>query len=141
MLFAGHETTSNTVGLVLLEMAKNPSIQTRLRRETYDMEKVFRARGDTEFSATDLEAMPLTQAVIKETLRMHPVVPHGYRWAVKDDVLPLAKPIVTKSGKTLTAVPIAKGTRILMSIAAYNRFVIIESCADLVAHYILPSTA
>lgn len=127
MLFAGHETTSNTVGLILLEMARNPSVQIRLRREIYDMEKVVRARGDTEFSAIDLEAMPLVQAIIKETLRMHPVAPHSFRWSLQDDVLPLAKPIVTKSGKTLTAVPIAKGTRILMSIAAYNRFVLLKT--------------
>lgn len=123
MLFAGHETTSNTIGLVLLELARNPHIQTRLRREIHDMQAAIWARGDTELSASDLDAMPLIQAVIKETLRMHPVVPHSFRYPLADDVLPLSKPVVTKSGEVMTELPIVKGTRIILSIAAYQRYV------------------
>ena len=133
ILFAGHDTSSNTIGLVLLEMARKPSIQTRLRREVRDKKKKIQARGDTEVTAADLEAMPFLQAVVKETLRMHPVAPHGFRYASKDDVLPLTNPIVTRSGKILTEVFISKGTRIMASIAAYNRCVISESWVTVIA--------
>ena len=92
------------------------------------MEKKIRARTNTEFSLTDMEAMPLVQAVVKETLRLHPVVPHMFRTAMKDDVLPLAKPIRTMSGEVLSVLPITKGTRIVTSITAYQRFVFCVHC-------------
>lgn len=43
------------------------------------------------------------------------------RTAGRDDVLPLAFPIVTKDGETLTELPIQKGQSILVSVCAYNR--------------------
>ena len=108
---------------MLYELAANPSIQTRLRQEMHETERKIRARGSTEFSLADIEAMQFTQAVVKETLRLHPVAPHMFRVAMKDDVLPLAKPVRTKSGELLSTLPIAKGTRIVTSIATFHRFV------------------
>jgi len=49
------------------------------------------------------------------------VVYHVHRCAGQDDVLPLSQPITTRSGKVIYELPIPKGTRILTSIAAYNR--------------------
>ncbi len=78
-------------------------------------------RGDAEFTVSDLENMPYTQAVLKEVLRFHPVVFHNYRQSGRDDVIPLAKPIKTRSGKVIGEIPIPKGTRVVLAIAAYNR--------------------
>ncbi|KIK10585.1 hypothetical protein PISMIDRAFT_124220, partial [Pisolithus microcarpus 441] len=56
-----------------------------------------------------------------EVLRYHCTLPHVYRVAVQDDVVPLAKPIRTGVA-VATEIRIPKGTRIVGSIAGYNRF-------------------
>ncbi|KAI0800178.1 cytochrome P450 [Fomes fomentarius] len=121
ILLAGQETTSNTLSWALLELAKQPHIQSRLRREVHAMERTIRARGDTDFTVADFEAMPYLQAVLKEILRFYPAVPHTYRQSLHDDVLPLSKPIVTRSGKTIHEIPIRAGLRLILSVCAYNR--------------------
>ncbi|EGO00621.1 hypothetical protein SERLA73DRAFT_178475 [Serpula lacrymans var. lacrymans S7.3] len=121
VLFAGHETTSNTVSWALLELARNPKIQDRLRAEIRATEVSVRARGDSEFTIADFDAMPYTIAVMKEVLRFHPVAYHVHRYAGRDDVLPLSRPMTTVSGKIVSEVPIPKGIRIIASIAGYNR--------------------
>jgi len=46
------------------------------------------------------------------------------REVIKDDVLPLSQPIVTKSGKVINELPIPKGTRLLMSMHGYHMWVL-----------------
>ncbi|KIJ66116.1 hypothetical protein HYDPIDRAFT_110276 [Hydnomerulius pinastri MD-312] len=121
ILFAGHETTSNTVSFALLELARHPKVQSRLRAEIREMEAAIHARGDSQFTVADFDAMPYTVAVIKEVLRYHCVAYHVHRVAGRDDILPLSQPITTESGEVINEVPIPKGTRIVASIAAYNR--------------------
>ncbi|KAI0785740.1 cytochrome P450 [Abortiporus biennis] len=121
MMLAGHETTTNSLSWAFLELAKNPAIQKRLRDEVHAMEATIHSRGQSEFAVSDIEAMPYTQAVIKEVLRFHPVVFHNHRISARDDVIPLSEPITTLSGKLISEVPIPKGTRVVLSIAAYNR--------------------
>jgi len=58
---------------------------------------------------------------IKESMRVHPAVYQNYRQAAHNDVLPLSKPINTTDGKVITKLPIPKGMKIILSIAAYNR--------------------
>lgn len=120
-MLAGQETTSNTLSWALLELARHPEVQTRLRAEIHAMERIIHERGDTGFTVADLEAMPYLQATLREIFRFNPVVYHLFRMSKKDDVIPLSKPITTLSGKTVTEVPIPKGLRIVVSVAAYNR--------------------
>ena len=70
---AGHETTSTTISWVLLELARNPKIQSRLRDEIRKTEATAYARGDSQLTIQDLEAMPYLNAVIKVSvfLGMH----------------------------------------------------------------------
>ena len=49
------------------------------------------------------------------------MVPHAQRIAGEDDILPLARPITTESGEVISEIVVPKGTRIVASIAAYNR--------------------
>ena len=65
MLFAGHETTSHSLTWILLELARHPKMQSRLRTEIRETEGAIRARGDTLFTIADFDAMPYTAAVIK----------------------------------------------------------------------------
>ncbi|OSC97587.1 cytochrome P450 [Trametes coccinea BRFM310] len=121
ILLAGQETTSNTLSWALMELAKQPHIQSRLRAEIHAMERKIRERGDADFTVADFEAMPYLQAVLKEILRFYPAVPHTYRQSLHDDVLPLSKPITTRSGKVIHEVPIRAGLRLILSVCAYNR--------------------
>ncbi|KAG2043960.1 cytochrome P450 [Suillus americanus] len=121
ILFAGHETTSNTISWALLELARHPKIQSRLREEIWETEAAVHARGDVKFTIADFDAMPYTTAVMKEVLRFCCVVYHAHRCASQDDVLPLSQPITTRSGDVIHELPVPKGTRIVASIAAYNR--------------------
>ena len=54
-------------------------------------------------------------------MRLDPVNWIVARIATRDDILPLAFPITTKSGEQITSIPIKKGTPIDISQAAYNR--------------------
>ncbi|KAJ7319227.1 cytochrome P450 [Mycena albidolilacea] len=138
IMTAGHETTANTMSWTLLELTKNPHVQAKLRAEIQATEREIHARGDVEFTAADFELMAYTTAVMKEVLRFHPVsyVPDRFmthlsnsvyprytslREAARDEILPLSKPLVTKSGKTITELPIAKNTVLVVSLAGYNR--------------------
>lgn len=47
------------------------------------------------------------------------------REAVKDDVLPLSDPIVTTSGEVINELPIAKGTRVWLSVPGYHMCVLL----------------
>ncbi|KAJ7691720.1 cytochrome P450 [Mycena rosella] len=118
---AGHETTANTLSWTMFELTQHPDVQSKLRIEIQAAERAMHARGATEFTYVDFEAMPYTVAVMKETLRFHPVVYSSVREAARDEVLPLSTPIVTKSGKTITELPIPKDMILVISNAGYNR--------------------
>jgi len=118
---AGHETTANTLSWTMLELTRHPDVQTKLRAEIQAAESTMHARGATEFTYVDFEAMPYTVAVMKETLRFHPVSSNSVREAARDEVLPLSTPIITKSGKTITELPIPKDMILVISNAGYNR--------------------
>lgn len=64
-MITGHEPTSNTISWTLLELAKRPEIQHRLRAEIRQMETKIRVRGDREFTADDMESMPYLVAITK----------------------------------------------------------------------------
>ncbi|TCD61631.1 hypothetical protein EIP91_008155 [Steccherinum ochraceum] len=121
ILLAGHETTSTALSWGLLELAKNPAIQSKLRAEIHAMDNTIKAHGRSSFTVEDLDKMPYTQACLKEVLRFHPPVYHLHRAVGQDTAIPLSKPVTTKSGTEINEVPVAKGTSIVLSIAAYNR--------------------
>jgi len=50
-------------------------------------------------------------------------VPNVVRRSGEDDVLPLFEPIKARSGAVITHVPLPKGTNVVLSFAAYNRYV------------------
>ncbi|KAJ3850477.1 cytochrome P450 [Lentinula lateritia] len=100
LIFGGHET--------ITKIARNPQLQARLRAEIRATEEKIADRGEEEFTMQDFEEMPVLIAMSKETLRYHPVAIHLYRTAYEDDVLPLLKPIVGKSGEIISEIHIPK---------------------------------
>lgn len=63
-LFAGTDTTSTAMSRALQELALNPELQDRLRNEITDAT----THGDLDYD--QLLALPLMDAVFRETLRM-----------------------------------------------------------------------
>ena len=69
VLFAGVDTTSNTMQWMLYMMAKNPDKQDILRQE------VLSVLGDTTLATpTTLKLMPYLKAWVRETLRLYPFI-------------------------------------------------------------------
>ncbi|EPQ55474.1 cytochrome P450 [Gloeophyllum trabeum ATCC 11539] len=120
ILFAGHETTSNSLAWALWELAKHPEIQTRLRKEIRETEARVRASGQAELDLSDVESMPYLQAVLKESMRIHPAVGRIIRIAGGDKVIPLSRPLRLNSGNVVNELAVPHGTKLALSISAYN---------------------
>ncbi|KZT27436.1 cytochrome P450 [Neolentinus lepideus HHB14362 ss-1] len=121
VFIAGHDTTAGTLTFGLWQLARHVGVQTRLREEVRATLAAIRARGKAEPSVEDMESMPYLQAVMKETLRLHPAVAQIARSAGKDCVLPLSYPVETASGELIRHIAVPKGTEIVVAISCYNR--------------------
>ncbi|KAH9919840.1 cytochrome P450 [Fomitopsis serialis] len=100
-LMVGHETTAGSLNFTLLELARRPDVQQRLRDEV-------RGAG-RDLSYDDIQHLGFLDAVVKEGLRLHPASPQTERVVLKDDVIPLAKPVHTLDGRTLTSLRVKAG--------------------------------
>ncbi|KAK0438963.1 cytochrome P450 [Armillaria borealis] len=98
LIIAGHETSGTSLTWLLYELAVHSEHQSIIRAELKQSNKY--------------DSMPFLNAVIKESLRLHPVVHSLMHTAPHDDSLPLS------GGKTLT---IPKGQTLLCSAYLYNR--------------------
>ncbi|KAJ7886186.1 cytochrome P450 [Mycena olivaceomarginata] len=115
LLLAGYETTSISLTWALIELARHPEIQDKLRKDL------------SRFSGTDptwdqlVSELPYLDATVHEVLRLHPPVTETLREAAHDDVIPLGTPVVTPSGETISSITIAKGTTVFAPIRCINR--------------------
>lgn len=70
MFLAGTETTSSTVEWAMTELLRNPGAMSKAKSE------ISSILGPTEkFEENHVDRLPYLQAVIKETLRLHPPIP------------------------------------------------------------------
>ena len=65
---AGHATTANTLGFAFALLARHPDVLDRLHAE---LDEVL---GDADPDFEDVTRLPFTEACVKETLRLFPVV-------------------------------------------------------------------
>ncbi|EHB07627.1 25-hydroxyvitamin D-1 alpha hydroxylase, mitochondrial [Heterocephalus glaber] len=79
LLLAGVDTVSNTLSWALYELSRHPKVQVALHSEIIDT-----LGQDSCPQATALSQLPLLKAVIKEVLRLYPVVPGNSRVPDKD---------------------------------------------------------
>ncbi|CAK6966757.1 hypothetical protein FSCOSCO3_A024182 [Scomber scombrus] len=81
LLFGGHETTASTSTSLIMFLGLNPEVVDRLRQEL--MEKEEQGMDIQNLNIESLEQLKYTSCVIKETLRINPPVPGGFRVALK----------------------------------------------------------
>lgn len=111
-VFAGHDTTANTMTWLLFEVSQRPEIQRRLHREVDAVASRLTSEGRA-LCYDDLRMFEYMTKCIAETLRLWPVVPNGtFRQLQFDDTVcgpgPAYKPVHVPKG---TFVQIANWTR------------------------------
>ncbi|NEW25218.1 cytochrome P450 [Nocardia cyriacigeorgica] len=67
MMFAGHHTTSGTAAWSVIELLRHPE---QLRKVVTELDELYSDGSDISFGA--LRQIPQLEAVLKETLRLHP---------------------------------------------------------------------
>ncbi|KAL8790431.1 MAG: hypothetical protein Q9213_000583 [Squamulea squamosa] len=92
-IIAGHEGSAVTVTYLMYEMSQRPLLQTKLREELLTISPLLQYpsgepsdRGDRLPDSKDLDALPLLDAILQETLRLHPAAA-GSQPRVTPDVL------------------------------------------------------
>jgi cytochrome P450 len=81
LLLAGHETTANALAWTFHLLSRHPEILERLRAEA---ETVL---GDRAPGAGDLQSLPFTEQVLRESMRLYPPIWAVERRAVVEDGL------------------------------------------------------
>jgi cytochrome P450 len=118
LMVAGYETTSATMTWMLIELCRQPELQAQLRKELL---QTYPSSDPTYEDLAGQTALPLLDAVVHETLRLHPALTDTPRKAIKDDVLPLSTPITLPDGTTTDRVFIAKGQAVTVPLLAINQ--------------------
>ncbi|XP_072233632.1 sterol 26-hydroxylase, mitochondrial [Leuresthes tenuis] len=82
LMLGGVDTTSNTLSWALYHLARDPGVQERLHTEVNSV-----CPDRREPTTEDLGRMPYLKAVIKETLRLYPVVHGNGRFISEKEVI------------------------------------------------------
>jgi len=80
MMWAGHESTANSLSFAIYELSRHQYIQDALREELVCIKKKY----DTEIPLAILMKLPILNAVMWETLRFHPPALWTNRGLVND---------------------------------------------------------
>ncbi|GAB1524619.1 hypothetical protein RhiTH_007773 [Rhizoctonia solani] len=113
MIIAGQDTTASSLAFSLHQLAMYPGYQTRLRDEIFQLGR--------EPTYDDLmSGMPWLDAIMMESFRHRPVVPHLERVATEDSVLRFGGAIQGSDGKKITEVLIKAGQAIIIPVMSIN---------------------
>ncbi|EJU05966.1 cytochrome P450 [Dacryopinax primogenitus] len=97
----------------LHELSINPHVQDKLRREIMMFPDATHEQLATQ--------MPYLNAVVQETLRTHPAVVENHRQAMKDDSIPLQRPIKLANGQSVDHIDVRAGMGVIIPIEAMNK--------------------
>ncbi|KAF9889903.1 hypothetical protein FE257_006775 [Aspergillus nanangensis] len=82
ILIAGRDTTASALSWTVYELARHPEVVTRVRKEILDMV------GLDCPTYSQLKEMKYLQNILRETLRLYPIIPSNVRVALRDTHLP-----------------------------------------------------
>lgn len=119
LLSAGTETTTTAVEWAMAELLRNPHCMSKLQEELatiHPMTTKAKSNEDTldigkPIRDEDLPKLPYLQAVIKETLRLHPPIPIVVRQLSKS----------LTNGKVVGAYNLPQNTRLFVNVWALGR--------------------
>ncbi|SJX60234.1 related to Cytochrome P450 4F8 [Sporisorium reilianum f. sp. reilianum] len=123
-IFAGHETTATTMSWCTFFLSLNAAYQQQLRTHLQTALREMGRDGESIEQLTwgelNSDAMRPLDQCIQETLRLRPPVMTTFRYATKDDTLPVTTPFKTNDGRTLASIPITAGKEIAISVTGNN---------------------
>ncbi|KAI0631202.1 cytochrome P450 [Trametes polyzona] len=125
-LLGGQETTTSALARLLWIFPREPHTQARLRSEVRAAKHRIAGGTEGEWQRASLPydvltGLPYLDAVVRETLRLHPPTSIMHRVATKDAILPLQDPIRTPAGEEVKSVRVPAGTTLAISILGANR--------------------
>ncbi|KAH7854901.1 hypothetical protein Vadar_018882 [Vaccinium darrowii] len=103
MFIAGSETTSSTIEWAMTELLRSPNSMRKVKEE---INSIIGLKGKVE--ENNMDKLPYLQAIVKETLRLHPAVP-------------LLVPREAVEDSTYMGYNIPKNTQVLVSAWAIGR--------------------
>ncbi|KAJ7059595.1 cytochrome P450 [Mycena amicta] len=113
-----------TLQWALIELARAPHVQDQLRAELQQFRSSHgRDPAWDELVAVGGSELPYLDAVVHETLRLHPAVAESTRearFARTDDVIPLTAPISTPQGE-IDYITVPKGSIVTVHVRCINR--------------------
>ncbi|QRV80102.1 cytochrome P450 family protein [Ceratobasidium sp. AG-Ba] len=112
---AGHETTSTATAWALHALTQHPEIQAHLRQESQTS-----GLGD-EPSMSDLDKHPYIDAFVRETLRIHAVVPVIGRETTVDVVVPVGEEFKDRNGVPRKEIRMQKGDAVWVPLLRMNQ--------------------
>jgi len=115
-VLAGLATTAATLSRTLYLLAVYPDVQERLRSEINDINQ-----GGADLSYDEIMALPILDAVYKETTRVYPAGTTLMRSVQRDCTLPLSSPITGKDGRLMDNINLQKGDSVIVSALNCNR--------------------
>ncbi|RXW17125.1 hypothetical protein EST38_g8730 [Candolleomyces aberdarensis] len=116
LTFAATDSTSTALSRIMHVLSEHQDVQDKLRAEIRQAHEEHGPRLPYDV----LVALPLLDAVCRETLRLYPPVPTLLRETRSDAILPFSKPIIGNDGKEMTEVLVPKGTKVFLSILGSN---------------------
>ncbi|PPQ64763.1 hypothetical protein CVT26_002707 [Gymnopilus dilepis] len=105
VISAGYETVSAVLAWMLYEVAVHPELQSKLQQEV---------SSSPDHSFEDLmNCLPLLDATLKETLRLHPPILENHHEAAQEIVIPLSE---DRRGTRDNYLVIPKGTTVVIPV-------------------------
>ncbi|KAG6839924.1 hypothetical protein C0991_010334 [Blastosporella zonata] len=117
LVAAGYETTAASLTWALIELARNQEAQNSLRAEVYQV-----LEGEPSWDHLT-NSLPFLDAVICESLRLHPISREIVREAQENDTIPLSEPLTQADGHTVDSIFVARGTHVRVQNASLNQSV------------------
>lgn len=111
IVLASTEASATTMTWILYELSQNPDVMQELAHQVKDT-----IGFEKSPSASDLKNMAFLNAVINETLRLHPAIPINVRTAASNTTLPSGG-----GDSGLDPIRVSKGTHVMFSLDALHR--------------------